>query len=88
LDLSEFSDRRLAVYALWQAQQLDADAGPWPSSEALFLVLGVARLLAADPLILCPCTGGEWAILRIAPRQVPIPTSHARARHPQSYPGE
>jgi NhaA family Na+:H+ antiporter len=29
-----------------------------------------------------------WAILRVAPREVPIPAAHARARHLRSYPGE
>ena len=53
-DSSEASDRGLALWALWQARQLGALARPQLSREALFLVLGAARLLATDPLILPP----------------------------------
>ncbi len=57
-DISALSDRGLAVCVLRQAQRLDDDAGLQSSCEARFLVLGVARLLAADPLILPPGFGG------------------------------
>lgn len=53
-DFSGLSDRGLAVWALQQAQQLNAGAGPRSSREALFLALGVARLFASDPLIVPP----------------------------------
>ncbi|MBL6459282.1 hypothetical protein JMJ55_28580 [Belnapia sp. T6] len=51
---SQLSDRGLALWALWQAQRLDALAQPQLSREALFLVLGAAKLLAADLLIVPP----------------------------------
>ncbi|MBL6459533.1 hypothetical protein JMJ55_29940 [Belnapia sp. T6] len=51
---AQVSDRGLALWALWQAQRLDALAQPQLSREALFLVLGAAKLLAADPLIVPP----------------------------------
>jgi hypothetical protein len=53
-DFSAVSDRALAALVLGQAAQLSADAAPKPSCEALFLILGVARLLAMDPLIVPP----------------------------------
>ncbi|SDB74295.1 hypothetical protein [Belnapia rosea] len=51
---AQISDRSLALWALWQARQLDALAEPELSREALFLVLGAAKLLATDPLIVPP----------------------------------
>ena len=53
-DFAGISDRSLAIWVLSQAQQLDDHAWPQPSPEALFLALGAARLLAADPLIVPP----------------------------------
>ncbi|RAI58773.1 hypothetical protein DOO78_11880 [Roseicella frigidaeris] len=54
LDFRAAGDRDLALHALRQAQRLQALARPHPSREALFLLLGAARLLAADPLIRPP----------------------------------
>ena len=54
LDFTGASERDLAVHVLRQARELNALAWPDLSPEALFLVLGAARLLAADPLILPP----------------------------------
>ncbi|WP_171612617.1 hypothetical protein [Roseicella sp. DB1501] len=56
LDFSAAGDRDLALHALRQAQRLQALARPHPSREAAFLLLGAARLLAADPLIRPPPT--------------------------------
>jgi hypothetical protein len=54
LDFTGASERDLAVHVLRQARELNALAWPDLSPEALFLVFGAARLLAADPLIVPP----------------------------------
>jgi hypothetical protein len=51
---SHLSGRSLALWALWQARQLDALAQPELSREALFLVLRAAKLLATVSLIVPP----------------------------------
>jgi hypothetical protein len=58
-DFSAVGDRELAVCVLGLAQRLEAGAAPAPSRGARFLVLGVARLLAADPLVLPPLHRGS-----------------------------
>lgn len=53
-DFSALGHRGLAIRPLRQARRLDERAGSRPPGEALILVLGAARLLAADPLIVPP----------------------------------
>ncbi|MDO9713242.1 hypothetical protein [Paracraurococcus lichenis] len=66
-NFSALGDRALAVSVLGLARWLEAEAAPAPSREARFLVLGAARLLAADPLIRPPARRGGPTAERIGP---------------------